>query len=92
MEIVINGAVYDTGSSEELYSGGCYQACSRENGRLTLYRSPKGTLWAMLDWWPNEFAPMRRECVAGEAAVRRLCESVQNTTALRAAFGPLPEG
>ena len=89
---VINGKRFDPDTSEELYANGMGNACSRDAGRLTVYRSQKGTLWAVFMYWPDEFGAQHVETVAGDAAVRRLCESLNRIAALEAAFGDLEEG
>ncbi|OPZ23682.1 MAG: hypothetical protein BWZ02_03133 [Lentisphaerae bacterium ADurb.BinA184] len=91
MVCIINGLKYDSATSRELYCGGDLQTMTRANGRLTLYRSPKGTVWATLYYWVSETAD-RLETCAGEAAVRRLCEGLNNARAIEAAFGKIEEG
>ena len=92
MPFVINGKKFDPDRSEKLYSSGQGDACSRSDGHLTVMRSPKGTLWAVHAYWPNAYGDQRFETAAGDAAVRRLCESLNRADALEAAFGEIEEG
>lgn len=95
MQYIIGGKKYDDSTSEELYSGGDGQAMCPEDGRLEVYQSPKGTLWARLYYWPSEV----RDCetvVAGEDAVRMLIQRgsrpYQAARILEKVFGPVEEG
>jgi|APSaa5957512622_1039677.scaffolds.fasta_scaffold245274_1 hypothetical protein len=89
---VINGKKFDPDTSEQLHSSGSWQACSRPDGELTVYRSKKGTVWAVFRYWPNEFGAQHVETVADDATVRRLCESLNRPSALESTFGELEEG
>ena len=88
---IINGMKFDENSSETLYSAGDGQSMTRENGRLSVYRSPKGTVWATLSYWVSETHDVL-ETAAGEADVRRLCARARDVRAVEAAFGPMAEG
>ena len=71
MAYIIDGKKYDYNTSEELYSGGDGQCICPEDGRLEVYRSAKGTLWARLYYWPSEVRDSET-VVAGDDVVRRL--------------------
>ena len=90
MSYVINGKKFDYSTSEELYSGGDGQSLFREHGRLTVYRSPKGTVWATHQWWRSQVTEVV-ETAAGEADVRRLCASLHNVRALES-FAAIEQG
>ena len=92
MPFVINGKKFDADKSEVLYSTGQGDAACRRDGALTVLRSPKGTLWAIHAYWPNAYGDQRVETVSGDAAVRRLCESLNRIKAIEAAFGEMEEG
>ena len=92
MSYIINDKKFDPLKSEELYHRGHYQNACRRDGSLRVYRSAKGTIWATLSWWPNEYGDMREQTAEGETAVKSLCASIGCVDAIEAAFGPMQEG
>lgn len=95
MAFIIDGKKYDYSTSEEIYSGGDGQCMCPQDGRLEVYRSPKGTLWARLYYWPSEVRDSET-VVAGDEAVRRLIlrgsRPYQADRILEKVFGPVEEG
>ncbi len=89
---VIEGKKFDQDASELLHDSGMGDACCREDGSLQVYRSPKGTAWAVFKYWPNAYGNQHCQAVCGEAAVRRLCASLNRHAAIEAAFGMMPDG
>ena len=92
MPFIINGKKFDPDTSELLFQRGQADAACRINGALSVERTAKGTLWAVLAYWPNEYGPQTVETAAGDDAVRRLCESLNRTDAIEAVFGEIEEG
>lgn len=95
MTYIIDGKKFDDTTSEQLYAGGDGQSLSRDCGRLEVYRSPKGTLWARLYYWPSEVRDSET-LVAGDEPVRRLIQrgsrSCRSASILEKVFGPVEEG
>ncbi len=91
MAYIIDGKKYDSNTSEKLHDSGDYQAMAPSDGLLEVYRSPKGTLWARLYYWPSETHDAE-VLVAGDEAVRRLILRARRPHAIEEVFGPVEEG
>ena len=92
MPFIINGKKFDPDTSELLFQRGQGDAACRINGALSVMRSSKGTLWAVLAYWPNEYGPQSVETAAGDQDVRHLCESLNRVKAIEAVFGAIEQG
>ena len=92
MPFLINGKKYDPETSEKIYSEGQGDAACRRDGCLSIFRSLKGTIWAVLSYWPDAFGPQKRETAVSTEDVRRLCVSLGRIDALEALGQPPEEG
>lgn len=92
MAFIINGKKFNPDTSEILFQRGQGDAACRINGALSIMRSRKGTVWAVLAYWPNAYGPQKFETAVGESEVRKLCESLNRADAVEAAFGEIEEG
>ena len=91
MSHVINGKLFKPETSEHLHGSGDGQALYADAGRLDVYRSPKGTVWARLYYWASETRDVE-ELAAGDQAVRQLILRARRPSAIEEVFGPLEEG
>jgi len=91
MKWIINGKKFNPDTSEELHSSGQGDAACRRDGALGIYRSPKGTVWAVLLYWPCACGDQKIELAEGEQEVARLCQSLQRVKAIES-FTAVEEG
>ena len=91
MSFVINGKLFKPETSGHLHGSGDGRALYADAGRLDVYRSPKGTVWARLYYWVSETRDVE-DLAAGEREVHQLILRARRTSAVEEVFGPVEEG